>query len=523
MTDTEHATLPQEEDHESLSLVNEIMEEVRGDDSVENERMGTTSSARFNILATMVGGGSLSLPMAFQKSGNLLGGPIFLIVMAVITEMCLRNIVNVARMVSPVASTTTTQGKDSFDSIAAAGFGHRIQTFTTFLVIAMCFFGCVGYAVLLRDMLEPVSHAIFHHDQQDWFHANAVMLTIILLVTPLCTLQTLTSLQRFGAASMCAILILGVCILFRSFECNVGLLDKDTTTTHEWQAFRLFPENWRDLLDAFPLFVSCYVCHYNVPTVHNELKQPSEKRVYWWLRSTTWSATIFYIILGIAGSAYAHCTETGRVQGNVLLDFDESDPLLLVGRLCLAVTITLAFPMLTIPARDIIIRAVPAVEAEADDYDDNLDEEVVAPSSAQTLEQPLLSDQDNMDSTDEGIESHEASDNDEEIVEIIEEPWPLRLLVVAMFLWTAVGLASCVSSIAVVWGFLGSSLSILLSFTIPCGSYVLIMREPFPQRPAGNKWVIVLSWILLLVSGPMIIISTLNTVYNMVYADYDFL
>lgn len=54
------------------------------------QRMGTTSSARFNILSTMVGGGSLSLPLAFQKSGNALLGPLLLILVAAITEFCFR-------------------------------------------------------------------------------------------------------------------------------------------------------------------------------------------------------------------------------------------------------------------------------------------------------------------------------------------------------------------------------------------------------------------------------------------------
>jgi len=35
-------------------------------------RQGSIASTRFNILSTMVGGGSLSLPLAFQKSGNAL-------------------------------------------------------------------------------------------------------------------------------------------------------------------------------------------------------------------------------------------------------------------------------------------------------------------------------------------------------------------------------------------------------------------------------------------------------------------
>lgn len=51
-------------------------------------RMGTLQSATFNIWSTMVGGGSLSLPLAFAKTGNLFLGPIVIIITAIMTEFC---------------------------------------------------------------------------------------------------------------------------------------------------------------------------------------------------------------------------------------------------------------------------------------------------------------------------------------------------------------------------------------------------------------------------------------------------
>jgi hypothetical protein len=41
-------------------------------------------------------------------------------------------------------------------------------------------------------------------------------------------------------------------------------------------------------------------------------------------------------------------------------------------------------------------------------------------------------------------------------------------------LWSGAAVASCVSSIDVVWDLLGSSLSILLSYLIPCGCYLAL-------------------------------------------------
>jgi hypothetical protein len=88
-------------------------------------RQGTISSALFNILCTMVGGGCLSLPMAFQKTGNGLFGPFLLILTALITEFCFRIIITSVRHLSPVRDNSSVIGKDSFETIARAAFGTR--------------------------------------------------------------------------------------------------------------------------------------------------------------------------------------------------------------------------------------------------------------------------------------------------------------------------------------------------------------------------------------------------------------
>jgi len=142
-----------------------------GGGEVVARRQGTVASARFNILSTMVGGGSLSLPLAFQKSGNALLGPVLLLVTAGITEFCFRVLVDAARTVTPVNNQHDDDrrpSRDSYESIAAAAFGKTTLRFCTILVTLMCFFGIVGYAVLLRDMLEPVQMQSFRTCSQ-WF------------------------------------------------------------------------------------------------------------------------------------------------------------------------------------------------------------------------------------------------------------------------------------------------------------------------------------------------------------------
>lgn len=520
--------------------------------------------------------------MAFQKSGNALLGPLILLLMASLTEFVFRIHVGSARLLAPVSTSETRVGRESFESVAAAALGPKIHGFSMILVTAMCFFGTVGYAVLLRDMLQPVTDAIWHVTTDKsvsgpTLHNNLSMAAVALLTTPLCTLKTLTSLQRFGAASMFSVLILGACVVYRSVECNLGWLPSSSSPDASgdnavpasvWPAFHLLPNSWKDVLDAFPLFVSCYVCHYNLVPVHNELQEPSKARVVWWLKSTTWVATLFYMMIGVAGSAYGHCTPTGQVHGNVLLDFRGDDPLLLVGRMCLALTITLAFPMLTIPARDILLRSFfltkPPSEQDDDDDDDDNDENGDEAVDVYRVESMGSTDEeggsavvgagDNLDSDNDhaaalrapllpnghdvgGLENAPGWDTASHRSAPGDSPSFVARLWAAIFVfWSAIVVASCVESIDVVWDLLGSSLSILLSFLIPCGSYLVIARkvggttiaeevnghdgehegdDHNEDKPSGVSKCV--AWVLVLISVPLMVISTANAVHKIFF------
>lgn len=472
------------------------------DDSIP-VRVGSTSSARFNILSTMVGGGCLSLPLAFQQSGNGLLGPVMLIVTGLITDFCFRLLV--ASAVQLNAPNSTIPGKDSFESITSAAFGPRAYVMSMSLVTAMCFFGAVGYSVLLRDMMEPLNDywpfltGLLAHG---WIHKNFTLFLVIFIVTPACTLTNFTALQNCGAASMTSILILGTCIVIRSVQCNIH-------APHPWYTYvTLWPESPRELLDALPLYISCFVCHYNILPVHNELKNPTPARVSWWLRSTTWYAVGLYMIMGFSGSTYGHCTESGKVHGNVLLDFDENDPLLMVGRMCLALTITLAFPMLVIPARDILLRSIilPYMRNERHSSTPAAAATMEDTTTAEQLQEPLLTDEERPAA--EGNE-HDAESEEEDTA--TASFW-LRLATATGIFWTAGLVASCVASIDLVWDLLGSSLSILLSYIIPCGCYLMIMKDV--SGDSRTTWSKALCWLLIVFFVPLMFISTGNAVAN---------
>jgi amino acid permease len=403
---------------------------------------------------------------------------------------------------------------------------------------------------------------------------NIAMLFVVLCVTPLCTLRNLTALRNVGAASMVSVLTVGLIVAYRSIECQLSLggsgENEGNDQTHTNNSMKAFPPSTKQLLDAVPLFISSYICHFNVLPIHNELRCPTSDRVKQWVRTTIWPATLFYWLIGFTGSLYAKCTPSGSVQGNILLDFEEDDPLLLLGRLCLAMTITLALPMLVIPARDILVRSVirtrvgsgllrfmsPKLRQQMHQHPSGILTTSASPhepttvvfepmeiSQIDTLEEPLLVlDNRSMASTiqDELLEDsdlvedmsmmHDAPSGP---VNSVNRRLPsdgtdskLARSVGALFVfWSAAFLACSVESIDVVWDLLGSSFSIMMAFLIPAGCFLkLARRKRFDEIQDGGSgfriWMIsrLVAWMMILVFVPLMVVSTMNAVYNSLFS-----
>ena len=235
-------------------------------------------------------------------------------------------------------------------------------------------------------------------------------------------------------------------------------------------------QNWRDLLNALPIFLSVFMCHFNVLPVHNELADPTPQRVSKLFASSIWGACFFYLFVGFSGSMYGNCTPSGMVEGNVLLSFGEDDVLLMVGRACLSLTITAAFPILVVPCRDVILRALKDKEERDENQVDSAGGTSSTTNSSSLLEgqmdlddndlaEPLLGDEPHHEN--EPTLDHDTKDDD--------DIFRRRVASVVIF-WTAAAVACSVESIDIVWDVLGGSLSLMMGFIIPSGSYIVLSR-----------------------------------------------
>lgn len=620
-----------------------------------NNRQGTLSSASFNILSTMVGGGCLSLPLAFHQAGNGFFAPVLLICIAFIVEYSIYFLIQASVLSSSTSSTLTLslneysydenesmiennnqstilnhihqqqqqqrsneKGTNSYESIACSAFGPKAKYFSMGLVFSICFFTIVGYGVLLRDLLLPLSDTIFpplttslsmdednnNDDGRPTLAHNITLLFVIMIVTPLCTLKNLTTLESVGAASMVSIFVVACCISYRSIECNFSS-DYDDRRKMPWQDYiTYFPTHsdgsnvttsitnkttatimsnntdttitaWDNVLNAIPILISVFMCHFNVIPVHNELSNPTSKRVNHLFRTTLWGACLFYLFIGFIGSMYGNCTPNGVVEGNVLLSFDEGDKLLLVGRACLSLTITFAFPILVVPARDTFLRGwndfidwridqqeqkkkkkmgLMSTNGDSDSGNDDRSEYRLDDND---LSEPLLS---NNDSSELIVEEENSDDErnglfygddafnekDEEIIgnsieqDVVEKDErqianfaekkekTKRIVSSIGIFWTGAAIACLVKDIDIIWDFLGGSLSLIMGFTIPSVSFLVLSKvvdqkwfvddgddmEWSTSLPTYSVFDQFMAWSLFIGFIPIMFVLTGNAAYN---------
>ena len=195
------------------------------------------------------------------------------------------------------------------------------------------------------------------------------------------------------------------------------------------------------------------------------------------------------------------------------MDFEDDDPLVLIARICLGITVICMYPMLVNPARNILIQLFSKDEMEDSTLtqpllDEDKDEEttlfetdsdsaissIISGSSSFTL----ISDNSSFT-----LISDDSSTSSREIPDSLK----LRIFCAILVLWNAAFIACFIQTLDVVWDFLGSSFSIIVGYLLPCGVYIYIRNE----ERGGLFWVAVLG---VCIFTPMMVLCTVNSVYN---------
>jgi hypothetical protein len=147
----------------------------------------------------------------------------------------------------------------------------------------------------------------------------------------------------------------------------------------------------------------------------------------------------------------------------------------------------------------------------------------VEPTAEEQLAEPLLSDEENAAASASAQDTATPAATGSSTSTV---SFGILLGTSLVLFWSAALLASLVSSIDVVWDLLGSSLSILMSYLIPAGTFLVISKRHRSQNDNNgtttttttttlvDKLSTATCWLLLVLSVPLMVGSTANAVVN---------
>jgi amino acid permease len=272
-------------------------------------RKGTQYGSTFNLVSTIIGGGILSLPYAFSAAGYVLG-PIFLLIAAFGSDFSIYILVSCARRT----------GAKSYEEVCQYAFGKNLRTLTVFVLFVLCLLASVAYVVLARDLLLPICSQYFGITITDTVK-TLLAICWIAVISPACFLRSMNGLAFLSLFSVLTMVVLCVAIGIRS----TNSLPERTPSQRDLIAVN----DIGTAITAFPICCVSFLCHFNVLGMHEELVDPTRKRIKQVVHSTIGITSVFYLVVGMLGYLFAYdsiitsCDSVScyGVDGDVLLNF----------------------------------------------------------------------------------------------------------------------------------------------------------------------------------------------------------
>jgi Amino acid permeases len=270
-------------------------------------RRTSFNAATFNLVATVIGGGVLSLPLAFAKVGIVLA-TIMMIFAAYITEFGLYILCSCARRT----------GSDSYMTIVRSAFGPGAEIIVTSILSIYLLGVLVAFQVLLKDIFAPLARAFIVHFIPSSIYSpgknlDAIVLAFIIsLISPLLVKRDLHSLRHFCYVGFFSVCVIVVSIAIKAYQRNfLGEIDHYPTYSGKYEVWEkakvlYFTDDWDNAFFAFPFIVLAFLCAFNVVEVHGALENPTRTRVRSVLHTAIFTSLALFEVFGLVGYFYAY-------------------------------------------------------------------------------------------------------------------------------------------------------------------------------------------------------------------------
>jgi amino acid permease len=293
-----------------------------------------------NTLCTMVGGGILAIPLAFEHSSLGVGVALVLIAIAI-------NILTVYMLTSSCDRERTFTLRrlleNAFPNVAQGTIGRAVEAF----IVVSNTSALIVYVKIIGTSAPPVVNALagrtgFWSHEELWIAATAIV------GVPAACAKELRELFVFSVLGFLALFYICGVIVVRFFDGTYAATGSSLIAPDETY-FRVDS----GILPGFSIILGALMYQMNVPVQYHELRDRTPRRMVSTAAVTYCIVAVEYIATGLLGClTFGSAQITGnKSEGNILKLYREDDTAMNVGRAALCFHILCAFPIYAVVAR----------------------------------------------------------------------------------------------------------------------------------------------------------------------------
>ncbi|BFU25814.1 amino acid transporter, putative [Entamoeba histolytica HM-1:IMSS-B] len=319
----------------SSNLLSNEKEVVDEEGNGQTEPIGTAGipGTIFNLANTVIGSGTLAIPLAFQYSGYT-GGITLLLIAWILSAFAMYLLTYVS------AKTKLWTYKDISLKVGGKIISYIVQ------ISIFCYTTgtCIAYPIFLGGFMPHVFSTFAGSTILVDRHFD-IMIVCFCIIIPISLFKNLSALKYSSLISL-------ACIIYTTLTSCIEFFTTyhDNIDSHPPQVFNLSVE----FLRGFPYMTCAFTAHYNVLRFYSELKNRSITKMNVIVVSSTLCSFVVYLLIGLFG----YFSLTPNITGNILVDYPTSDIPMFVACCSFCIVMTTSFPLVHHAQRDLFDKLV---------------------------------------------------------------------------------------------------------------------------------------------------------------------
>lgn len=299
--------------------------------------MSSVNTAVKALLHTSLGTGLISIPFFYKNNGIILS-------VALLTFSYLMSTTGLILQcqLSNWLPTLTLKKKLSFKSIGDLLFDEKSNKIVLFdIAIAIkCFGVSISYLIVIGDLMPQILK--YFTSKIDINRSIFISFSLFCIIMPLCFIKKISSLKKFSMIALISVVYLCFMIIINAFVYK----ENDQKGHIYWTKPK---KSYKDInfLTSFPISVFAFTCQHNTFSIFNELKTPTFANFSKIVVKAMSFAIIIYLTVGTLG----YITFGDNVESNIIKMYEMNNFFNVLGRFCIVVLVTLAYPLQMYPCR----------------------------------------------------------------------------------------------------------------------------------------------------------------------------